>query len=181
MILMIDNYDSFTYNLVQYLREMAAEVRVFRNDAITVAEIEKLAPAAIVLAHTGPDPTEVKTHHLPIGLHQGAGEGLHHFVVHGAAVQGMGVGHHGDPFGAARWAVAHRLHRANHAIEGDFFGLRDHLHGLAAQVLRDAQAFHDAAIFEVGFNNLVDVRFIDKAVPHAFGIDHADRGGRAAV
>ena len=115
------------------------------------------------------------------GLHQGAGEGLHHFVVHGAAVQGMGVGHHGDPFGAARWAVAHRLHRANHAIEGDFFGLRDHLHGLAAQVLRDAQAFHDAAIFEVGFNNLVDVRFIDKAVPHAFGIDHADRGGRAAV
>ena len=46
MILMIDNYDSFTYNLVQYLREMAAEVRVFRNDAITVAEIEKLAPAA---------------------------------------------------------------------------------------------------------------------------------------
>ena len=50
MILMIDNYDSFTYNLVQYLREMAAEVQVFRNDAITVAEIEKLAPAAIVIS-----------------------------------------------------------------------------------------------------------------------------------
>ena len=50
MILMIDNYDSFTYNLVQYLREMAAEVRVFRNDAIGVAEIEKLAPAAIVIS-----------------------------------------------------------------------------------------------------------------------------------
>ena len=50
MILMIDNYDSFTYNLVQYLREMAAEVQVFRNDAITVAEIEKLDPAAIVIS-----------------------------------------------------------------------------------------------------------------------------------
>jgi anthranilate synthase/aminodeoxychorismate synthase-like glutamine amidotransferase len=50
MILMIDNYDSFTYNLVQYLREMAADVQVFRNDAITVAEIEKLAPAAIVIS-----------------------------------------------------------------------------------------------------------------------------------
>jgi anthranilate synthase/aminodeoxychorismate synthase-like glutamine amidotransferase len=50
MILMIDNYDSFTYNLVQYLREMAAAVQVFRNDAITVAEIEKLAPAAIVIS-----------------------------------------------------------------------------------------------------------------------------------
>ena len=50
MILMIDNYDSFTYNLVQYLREMAADVQVFRNDSITVAEIEKLAPAAIVIS-----------------------------------------------------------------------------------------------------------------------------------
>ena len=50
MILMIDNYDSFTYNLVQYLREMAADVQVFRNDAITVAEIEQLAPAAIVIS-----------------------------------------------------------------------------------------------------------------------------------
>ena len=50
MILMIDNYDSFTYNLVQYLREMAADVQVFRNDAITIAAIEKLAPAAIVIS-----------------------------------------------------------------------------------------------------------------------------------
>ena len=50
MILMIDNYDSFTYNLVQYLREMAADVRVFRNDALTLAEIEQLAPSAIVIS-----------------------------------------------------------------------------------------------------------------------------------
>jgi anthranilate synthase/aminodeoxychorismate synthase-like glutamine amidotransferase len=50
MILMIDNYDSFTYNLVQYLREMAADVQVVRNDALTVADIEKLAPEAIVIS-----------------------------------------------------------------------------------------------------------------------------------
>ncbi len=50
MILMIDNYDSFTYNLVQYLREMAADVQVFRNDAITVEEIGRLAPTAIVIS-----------------------------------------------------------------------------------------------------------------------------------
>jgi len=50
MILMIDNYDSFTYNLVQYLREMAADVQVFRNDALSVADIEKLAPAALVIS-----------------------------------------------------------------------------------------------------------------------------------
>ena len=50
MILMIDNYDSFTYNIVQYLREMAAEVVVFRNDAISIKEIAELAPQAIVIS-----------------------------------------------------------------------------------------------------------------------------------
>jgi anthranilate synthase/aminodeoxychorismate synthase-like glutamine amidotransferase len=50
MILVIDNYDSFTYNLVQYLGELGAEITVRRNDAITVAEIEALAPAALVLS-----------------------------------------------------------------------------------------------------------------------------------
>ena len=50
MILMIDNYDSFTYNLVQYLREMSAEVRVVRNDALSVADIEALAPSALVIS-----------------------------------------------------------------------------------------------------------------------------------
>ena len=44
MLLMIDNYDSFTYNLVQYFGELGAEVMVYRNDAITVKEIEKVSP-----------------------------------------------------------------------------------------------------------------------------------------
>ena len=43
MILMIDNYDSFTYNVVQYLAELKADVQVYRNDEITIAEIEQLA------------------------------------------------------------------------------------------------------------------------------------------
>ncbi len=50
MLLMIDNYDSFTYNLVQYLGELGADVRVFRNDRITLAEIKQLAPAHIVIS-----------------------------------------------------------------------------------------------------------------------------------
>ena len=50
MLLMIDNYDSFTYNLVQYFGELGADVRVFRNDRITVQEIEKLAPDKIVIS-----------------------------------------------------------------------------------------------------------------------------------
>ena len=50
MILMIDNYDSFTYNLVQYLREMSADVRVVRNDALSIADIKTLAPSALVIS-----------------------------------------------------------------------------------------------------------------------------------
>ena len=50
MILMIDNYDSFTYNVVQYLAELKADVQVYRNDEITIAEIEQLAPEKIVIS-----------------------------------------------------------------------------------------------------------------------------------
>lgn len=50
MILMLDNYDSFTYNLVQYLGELEAEVHVVRNDEITVDEIVELAPAGVVVS-----------------------------------------------------------------------------------------------------------------------------------
>ncbi len=50
MLLMIDNYDSFTYNLVQYLGELGETVKVVRNDEMTVAQIERLAPARIVLS-----------------------------------------------------------------------------------------------------------------------------------
>jgi len=50
MIVMIDNYDSFTYNLVQYLEELRQTVKVFRNDALTVKDIQKLNPERIVIS-----------------------------------------------------------------------------------------------------------------------------------
>ncbi|UJJ30355.1 aminodeoxychorismate/anthranilate synthase component II [Halopseudomonas maritima] len=50
MLLMIDNYDSFTYNVVQYLGELGADVKVVRNDELTVAEIEALNPERIVVS-----------------------------------------------------------------------------------------------------------------------------------
>ncbi|HJN95234.1 MAG TPA: aminodeoxychorismate/anthranilate synthase component II [Gammaproteobacteria bacterium] len=50
MLLMIDNYDSFTYNVVQYLGELDAEVEVYRNDAVTIEAIEAMAPAQIVIS-----------------------------------------------------------------------------------------------------------------------------------
>ena len=57
-VLVIDNYDSFTFNLVQYLRELGAEVTVERNDALTVTEIARADPAAIVISPGPKTPEE---------------------------------------------------------------------------------------------------------------------------
>lgn len=75
MLLMIDNYDSFTYNLVQYLGELGADVRVYRNDAITLDQIAALRPAQIVISPGPCTPAEAGvsvalirrfTGHIPI-------------------------------------------------------------------------------------------------------------------
>ncbi len=58
MLLMIDNYDSFTYNLVQYFGELGEDVKVLRNDAITVKEIAAMNPARIVISPGPCSPTE---------------------------------------------------------------------------------------------------------------------------
>ncbi len=58
MLLMIDNYDSFTYNLVQYFGELGEDVRVYRNDAITLQEIAALKPARIVISPGPCSPAE---------------------------------------------------------------------------------------------------------------------------
>ena len=50
MLVVIDNYDSFTYNLVQYLGELGAQIRVFRNDEISVAELRQMQPEAVVIS-----------------------------------------------------------------------------------------------------------------------------------
>ena len=58
MLLLIDNYDSFTYNLYQYLAELGAEVQVYRNDALTLDEIEVMQPAQIVISPGPCTPSE---------------------------------------------------------------------------------------------------------------------------
>lgn len=50
MLLILDNYDSFTYNLVQYFGELGAEMKIFRNDALTVEDVKKLAPERICIS-----------------------------------------------------------------------------------------------------------------------------------
>jgi len=58
VILMIDNYDSFTYNIVQYCRELGADLKIIRNDELSVEEIEKLSPEKIIISPGPASPDE---------------------------------------------------------------------------------------------------------------------------
>ncbi len=58
MIIVIDNYDSFTYNLVQYFGELGAELQIFRNDQVTVQDVQTLAPSHIVISPGPGNPTD---------------------------------------------------------------------------------------------------------------------------
>ena len=59
---MIDNYDSFTYNIVQYCRELNADLKIIRNDEMSVEEIERLNPEKIIIS---PGPASLNKSHLP--------------------------------------------------------------------------------------------------------------------
>ncbi len=114
MILVIDNYDSFTYNLVQYLGELGAEVEVFRNDAIDIAGIERLAPAGILIS---PGP----------GTPDGAGISLEVVRKLGGKLPLLGVclGHQaiGQAFGGAVVRAPRLMHGRTSPIEHDGGGL----------------------------------------------------------
>jgi len=82
MLLVIDNYDSFTYNLVQYLGELGAKVQVYRNDKISIEEIERLAPERLVVS---PGPCTPKEAGISV-------EALRHFAGR-IPVLGVCLGH----------------------------------------------------------------------------------------
>ncbi len=127
MLLMIDNYDSFTYNLVQYLGELGEDVRVYRNDQISVDEIARLAPARIVISPGPCTPNEAGITveavrrfggHVPIlGVclgHQGIGQAYGGRIVHAKQLmhgKTSMIQHHGEgvfsglpsPFQATRY------------------------------------------------------------------------------
>jgi para-aminobenzoate synthetase component II len=90
MLLMIDNYDSFTYNLVQYLGELGQDMKVYRNDKITIPEIEKLDPDRIVIS---PGPCTPKEAGVSIDV-------IKHFTGK-IPILGVCLGHQaiGDAFG----------------------------------------------------------------------------------
>ena len=119
MLLMIDNYDSFTYNLVQYFGELGAEVRVYRNDRISVSEIETLAPEMIVISPGPCTPNEAG-----ISL-----ETVDHFAGK-IPILGICLGHQsiGQSFGGTIGRAGSVMHGKTSAIhhngEGVFAGLK---------------------------------------------------------
>ena len=120
MIVMIDNYDSFTYNLVQYLGELGAEVKVFRNDEVSVAEIDALGPSHVILSPGPCTPNEAG-----ISL-----EAVHHFAGR-LPLLGVCLGHQaiGQAFGGhvvhARQVMHGKTSPMHHRGEGVFRGLEN--------------------------------------------------------
>jgi anthranilate synthase/aminodeoxychorismate synthase-like glutamine amidotransferase len=118
MLLVIDNYDSFTYNLVQYLGELGQEVRVIRNDELPAAEIAKLAPAQIVISPGPCTPNEAGISLETIKLYAGK-----------IPILGVCLGHQsiGQAFGGKVIRAAKVMHgktsQIHHDGKGAFSGL----------------------------------------------------------
>jgi anthranilate synthase/aminodeoxychorismate synthase-like glutamine amidotransferase len=114
MVLVLDNYDSFTYNLVQYLGELGAEVVVRRNDELTVEEVETLKPDRILLSPGPCTPGEAGIL-VPLIRHM-AGK---------APILGVCLGHQaiGEAFGGQVVRASHLMHGKTSAVDHDSQGI----------------------------------------------------------
>jgi len=110
MVFVLDNYDSFTYNLVQYLGELGAEVVVRRNDQVTVEEVERLRPERIVIS---PGPCTPHEAGISIDL-------IRHFSGK-IPILGVCLGHQaiGEAFGGKVVRAAHLMHGKTSAVLHD--------------------------------------------------------------
>ena len=155
-VLMIDNYDSFTYNLVHLFEELGAEVLTFRNDAITPAEAEALAPDRLVVS---PGP----------GRPADAGVSVDVILRLGSTVPTLGVclGHQaiveafGGEIGQARALLHGKASRVRHDGQGVFAGLPDEI---------DARRYHSLAATAVPADLVVTAHTEDGEV---MGVRHS--------
>ena len=131
-LLMIDNYDSFTYNLVQYFGELGAEVLVHRNDEITLAEIEALKPSHLVVSPGPCSPAEA-------GISVAA---IQHFAGK-LPILGVCLGH--QSIGAA---FGGRIIRAQQLMHGKTSVIHTHQQGVFADLPKDftVNRYHSLAI-----------------------------------
>ena len=143
MIVMIDNYDSFTYNLVQYLEEIGVEVKVVRNDVLSVADIEALSPQGIVISPGPGGPPD-------------AGVSLE--VVQSLSgrmpILGVCLGHQtiAQAFGARITRAKHLMHGKTSKITGDGEGV---FQGLNQPF--QAMRYHSLAVAEDSIPNCLKI------------------------
>ncbi len=137
MILLIDNYDSFTYNLYQYLSELGAEVEVVRNDEATLEDIEAMAPERIVIS---PGPRTPKEAGVSVPL-------VRHFAGK-TPILGVCLGHQciGEAFGGTVAGAGEILHGKTCLIRHEGAGV---LRGLPNPF--EAIRYHSLAIQKEGF------------------------------
>ena len=143
MILMIDNYDSFTYNLVQYLGELGAEVVVKRNDQITLNEIESLAPERIMLS---PGPCTPNEAGISLDV-------IHHFKGT-LPIFGVCLGHQsiGQAFGGDIVRAAQIMHGKTSPIYHTDVGIFQNL-----EIPFEATRYHSLVIDKQTFPDCLEV------------------------
>lgn len=143
MIVMIDNYDSFTYNLVQYLEELGKPVKVFRNDQVTLSEIQHLNPSGIVIS-PGPGRPE----HAGITL-----DVLHHFSPH-IPILGVCLGHQaiGFVFGGKIVPAKRLMHGKTSSVTADGKTIFKGIHS-PFQAMR----YHSLAISRDHFPDVLEI------------------------
>jgi anthranilate synthase/aminodeoxychorismate synthase-like glutamine amidotransferase len=161
MILVIDNYDSFTYNLVQYLGELGAEVRTIRNDAATVEEIVALSPAQIMIS---PGP----------GRPEDAGVSMAVIRDLGATIPILGVclGHQAIAavFGGEVVRAAVPMHGKTSTIEHDGRGV---FHGIAPAFT--ASRYHSLVVTEATVPPSLEVSARTREDGTVMGLRHRTR------
>ena len=143
MVFVLDNYDSFTYNLVQYLGELGAEVEVRRNDQVTVAEVEKLRPERIVVS---PGPCTPQEAGISVELIRSfAGK---------VPVLGVCLGHQalGAAFGGRVVRAGHLMHGKTSEVQHDG---RTIFRGLVSPMT--ATRYHSLVVSEEGLPDELEV------------------------
>jgi anthranilate synthase component 2 len=161
MILVIDNYDSFTYNLVQYLGELGSEVRVVRNDAASIESISALQPARIVIS---PGPGRPEHAGITMDVIRQLGSSI--------PILGVCLGHQaiGAVFGGAVVRASTPMHGKTSTIEHDGRGVFAGFDGPFV-----ASRYHSLVVSDEGLPDELEVTARTREDRTIMGLRHRDR------